>query len=83
MLVNYGEYNTFVAYETNITNFPKFYSKKFHLEFITSFGKKSEECYLKKDEINPLLIICRAITDETWLKIEEEINLDTYIINII
>ena len=75
LLVNVTEGNSYIAYETNITNINNIISV-FKLNFTNEFGKIEEVgCYIKKYEDNPLLITCSPPNiGKFWLKeIKKEI----------
>ena len=74
------ETNTFIAYETNVTDITNVIVdfEAFKLDFAYSGGSYKSDCFLRKYENNPLLIICWAdFTSTSWLKeITKEIIFD-------
>ena len=81
LLTDYVEKSNYIAYETNLINFPSLMALLFNLTFI---GKEEKEkdlsCMLRKGQNTPLLILCESSynhKDEISLK---EIK-NNYIIN--
>ena len=77
LLDNNVNRNTFMAYETNITNISDVISDSFNLNF-SNYGQISLNCRIKKSGQKPLLIIC--LMSEKGIfnleNIKEEIILD-------
>ena len=72
LLENVMETNSFITYETNVTNINKVMTsiEHFKLEFENDKGKtESPGCLFKKNDGFPLFIVCFVIFDGTsWLK---------------
>ena len=72
LLENVMETNSFITYETNVTNINKVMTsiEHFRLEFENDKGKtESPGCLFKKNDGFPLFIVCFVIFDGTsWLK---------------
>ena len=81
LLENVMETNSFITYETNVTNINKVMTsiEHFSLEFENDKGKtQSPGCLFKKNDGFPLFIVCFVIFDGTsWLKeIKTKIEVD-------
>lgn len=81
LLENVMETNSFITYETNVTNINKVMTsiEHFSLEFENDKGKtESSGCLFKKNDGFPLFIVCFVIFDGTsWLKeIKNKIEVD-------
>ena len=63
LLTNYVEINNYIAYETNVNDIPSIMGSNFKLLFI---GEKDINltCILKKGDVGPLLVLCKAVNEE-------------------
>ena len=82
MVKNIVESHTFFAYETNVTNIDNIFVPmndiKFKLPFESSNKNKNCDCFFRKYDNYPLLILCEGdMGNEFWLKeIKQEIFIE-------
>ena len=79
LLVNCAEHDTFIAYETNVTDISKVFTST--ESFSMKFGGEDRECAFRKYEENPLLMVCWGPKENSHLdeiveeKVLNEINI--------
>ena len=73
LLSNYIEINNYIAYESNVTNIPAVMNSNFNLDFIGS-KEISLQCFLRKGNNGPLLLLCETNKQENELLLKEVEN---------
>ena len=70
LLSNDVEINNYIAYESNVTNIPAVMTSNFNLDFIGS-KELSLQCFLRKGNNGPLLLLCETNKQEKELLLKE------------